>query len=266
MAYETILTEVDNGVMTITMNRPDRLNAWTYQMGDELQDAVTNANNIDEVGAIILTGAGRGFCAGADVKDLFKAQADSGQVGGSATGEPRDWVKLIRESKPCIAAVNGAAIGLGVTQILPMDYIVASTEAKFSLRFVKMGLVPELASSHFVAARCGFGAASDLMLTGKTITAEDALAVRLIDKVTSPDELLPAAREIAQSMGENPVSALREVKKLISANLAETDLTEVQRREGRALAECYKSPEHHEAINAFLEKRQPDFKKARSQG
>lgn len=263
MAYETILTDFNDGVLTITMNRPDRLNAWTYQMGDELQDAVTGANDNDDVEAIVMTGAGRGFCAGADVKDLFKAQADSGKVGGSATGRPRDWVKLIRDSKPCIAAVNGAAIGLGVTQILPMDFIIASTEAKFSLRFVKMGLVPELASSHFVAARCGFGAANDLMLTGKTISADEALAVRLIDKVTSAEELLPAAREMARAMGENPVSAVRKVKQLITANLAETDLTEVQKREGAALAECYKSPEHHEAINAFLEKRQPDFKKAR---
>jgi len=245
------------------MNRPDRLNAWTYQMGDELHDAITRANEDDDIEAIILTGAGRGFCAGADVKDLFKAQADSGEVGGRATARPRDWVKLIRESKPCIAAVNGAAIGLGVTQILPMDYIIASTDAKLSLRFVKMGLVPELASSHYVAVRCGFGAANELMLTGKTISANEALAVRLIDKVTTPEELLPAAREMARAMGENPSSAVRKVKQLVTANMAETDLGEVQKREGAALAECYKSPEHHEAINAFLEKRQPDFKKAR---
>lgn len=265
MAYETILTDLTDGVMTITMNRPDRLNAWTYQMGDELQLAVTSANDNDDVVAIILTGAGRGFCAGADVKDLFKEQAESGKVGGSASGEPRDWVKLIRESKPCIAAVNGAAIGLGVTQILPMDFIIASTDAKFSLRFVKMGLVPELASSHYVVARTGFGTANELMLTGKTLSAEEALDARLIDKVTSPNDLLSAAHEMARSMGENPMSALRKVKELITANMSETNLTQVQVREGHALAECYKSPEHHEAINAFLEKREPDFKKARKQ-
>ena len=263
MAYETILTDIDDGILTITLNRPDRLNAWTYQMGGELQDAVEQADANDDVEAIIVTGAGRGFCAGADIKDVFKTQAEGGDVGGSASGEPRDWVGLLRRCKPCVAAVNGAAIGLGITQILPMDYIVASTEAKISLRFVKMGLVPELASSYFVMARTGYGAANELMLTGKTVSAEEALAIGLVDKVTSPEELIPAAREMAKAMGDNPQSALRQIKELITANMAETDLREVQKREGKALAVCYKSPEHHEAISAFIEKRQPDFKAAR---
>lgn len=264
MGYETILTSVDDGIMTITMNRPDRLNAWTYQMGDELQGAVENANADDEVEAIVLTGAGRGFCAGADIKDVFKTQADSGSVGGSASGKPRDWVGLLRRSKPCIAAVNGAAIGLGVTQILPMDYIIASTDAKLSLRFVKLGLVPELASSYFVMARTGYGAANELMLTGKIVGAAEALALKLVDKVVEPGELMSAAKEMAKAMGENPQSALRQIKELITANMVEKDLIQVQVREGQALAECYKSPEHHEAISAFIEKRQPDFKSARN--
>ncbi len=263
MTYETILTDLTDGVITITMNRPDRLNAWTYQMGDELQDAVRSANDNEDVEAIVLTGAGRGFCAGADVKDLFKQQADGGTVGGSATGEPRDWVALIRESKPCVAAVNGAAIGLGVTQILPMDVIVSSTDAKLSLRFVKMGLVPELASSHYLYARTSFGVGNELMLTGKTIDAEQAKEVGLVDKVTSPDELMSVAHATAKTMGENPQSALRMIKSLITQNMTETDMRAVQQREGAALAECYKSPEHREAIDAFLEKREPDFKGAR---
>lgn len=262
--YETILTDVQDGVLTITMNRPDRLNAWTYQMGDELQDAISKANDDDNVEAMVLTGSGRGFCAGADVKDLFKAQADSGQVGGSATGKPRDWVSLVRQSKPCIAAVNGAAIGLGVTQILPMDFIMASSDAKFSLRFVKMGLVPELASSRFLYTRTGFGVGNELMLTGKTVDANEALAIGIADRVVPPAELLGEAQKLARSMGENPQSALRMIKQLITENMGETDLTAVQKREGEALAQCYKSPEHHEAINAFLEKRAPDFRGARS--
>jgi 2-(1,2-epoxy-1,2-dihydrophenyl)acetyl-CoA isomerase len=264
MTYETILTEINDGVLTVTMNRPERLNAWTYQMGAEMQSALEAANANNDVGAIVFTGAGRGFCAGADIQDLFKTQADSGEVGGSATGQPRDWVGLLRESKPCIAAVNGAAIGVGLTQILPMDYIIASNEAKLSARFVKMGLVPELASSHFLAARCGFGAASELMLTGRIVLAEEAQQLRMIDKVVSAQELLPTAVALAQDMGSNPQSSLRSIKQLLSQNMMETDLKQVQLREGEALAQCYKSPEHHEAINAFLEKRDPDFKKARS--
>ncbi len=264
MNYETILTENNNGVLVITMNRPERLNAWTYQMGDELQDALDQANADDDVLAIVLTGAGRGFCAGADIKDLFKAQADSGEVSGSATGNPRDWVNLVRRSKPCVAAINGAAIGVGLTQVLPMDYLVAADDAKLSVRFIKMGVVPELASSNFLIARMGFGAASEIMLTGKTVNGIEAQAIGLVDKSVPADELLSAASATARAMGENPQGALRLVKDLITRNMAESDLSLVQKREGEALAECYKSAEHHEAINAFLEKREPDFKKARS--
>ena len=264
MNYETILTSIEDGILTITMNRPERLNAWTYKMGDELQHAVNNANENDNVEAIILTGAGRGFCAGADVQDLFKEQADSGEAGGSATGDPRDWVNLVRNSKPCVAAINGAAIGVGLTQAIPMDYLVAAEDAKLSARFIKMGVVPELASSKFLIARMGFGNASELMLSGKTINGTEAAAVKLVDKAVPADELITTARGIAKSMGENPQGALRMVKQLITENMSEPDILKVQKREGAALAICYDSPEHHEAISAFLEKREPDFRSART--
>lgn len=261
MAYETILIDVSDGIFTITLNRPERMNAWTYQMAAELADAIDKANADDDVIAIVFTGAGRGFCAGADVADVFKAQADN--RGGSARARVGSWVDMVRNSKPMVAAVNGAAIGLGLTQILPMDMIVASEDAKFSVRFVKMGLVPELASSHFLPLRVGFGVASELMLTGKTIGADEALALRLADKKTSRDQLLTVARQCAKEMGENPQAALRSIKQLLSVNTTETDVALVQKREGEALAVAYKSPEHKEAIAAFLEKRQPDFKAAR---
>lgn len=264
MTYETILVNVEDAVMTLTLNRPERLNAWTYQMGDELESAIVEGNGDDDVEAFVVTGAGRGFCAGADIKDLFQAQAKSGEI-RRGSSKPRDWVKLIRESKPIVAAVNGAAIGVGLTQILPMDFIVASTEAKLSCRFIKMGLVPELASSHFLVARCGFGAASELMLSGKTLSADEAERIRLVDKVVEPDRLLIESKAIAKSMGENPQSALAMVKSLISDNMVESDTTLVQKRETDALMECYKSPEHKEAIAAFIEKRLPDFKKMRTQ-
>ncbi|MFT6437574.1 MAG: 2-(1,2-epoxy-1,2-dihydrophenyl)acetyl-CoA isomerase [Candidatus Azotimanducaceae bacterium] len=265
MSYETILTSLEDGILTITMNRPEKLNAWTYQMGDELQDAVKNANENGDVEAIVLTGAGRGFCAGADIKDVFKEQADSGETGGSATGDPRDWVNLIRNSKPCVAAINGAAIGVGLTQVLPMDYLVASEDAKLSARFIKMGVVPELASSKFLVARMGFGNASELMLSGKTVSGTEAESIRLVDKAVPAADLLNTARNIAKSMGENPQAALRMVKQLITENMSEPNLLDVQKREGAALAVCYKSAEHNEAINAFLEKRDPDFHSARKQ-
>jgi len=261
MHYETILTEIDAGVLRITLNRPERLNAWTYRMGAELADAVSRANDDDDVVAMVVTGAGRGFCAGADIQDVFKAQAEGDLP--ARDGNPRDWVSLVRASKPMVAAINGAAIGVGLTQILPMDYLVASSAAKLSVRFVKMGLVPELASSHFLTLRMGFGQASELMLSGRTVDAEEALRLGLVDRVTAPDALLATATAVARGMGENPQASLRMIKALITQNVVEGDLAAVQRRELEALQRCYASAEHKEAINAFLEKREPDFKSAR---
>ena len=263
MSYETILTNIEDGILTITLNRPERLNAWTYQMGGELAAAITQANTNDDVIAIVVTGAGRGFCAGADIEAVFKAQTEQREPSrqGARTG---DWVELIRSSKPIVAAINGAAIGVGLTQVLPMDQLIAARGAKLSVRFIKMGLVPELASSHYLALRVGFGNASELMLTGKTITGEEAQAIGLVDKVVEPAELMAAARASARAMGENPQAALRMVKQLLTQNIAEGDTRLVQQREIAALTQCYASPEHKEAISAFLEKRDPDFKAARS--
>ena len=198
---------------------------------------------------------------------MFKAQADNpGASRDSArqSGRTGDWIDFVRGSKPIVAAINGAAIGVGLTQVLPMDMLIAARGAKLSVRFIKMGLVPELASSHFLAARCGFGAASELMLTGKTISADEALAIRLVDKVVEPGDLMKAAKDAARAMGENPQSALKMVKQLLTQNAAEGDTKLVQQREIAALTQCYASPEHKEAIAAFLEKREPNFKAARA--
>ena len=262
MAYETILVDTVDSVSVLTMNRPERLNAWTPKMGAELSEAIQLANEDDDVVAMVLTGEGRGFCAGADIEAVFKAQADGKDTGNS--GGTRDWVNQIRESKPMVAAINGAAVGVGLTQVLPMDYLIASDQAKLSMRFVKMGLVPELASSHFLASRLGFGNASELMLSGKTIMANEAKELGLVDRVTSREELLPVAIEVARGMGDNPLASVRHIKKLLTANASDSDLKAVQKREMEALQECYVSEEHKEAISAFLEKREPDFKAARN--
>jgi len=263
--FDTILTSLADGVLTITMNRPERLNAWTYQMGDELQQAIEAANADDDVEAIVVTGAGRGFCAGADIKDLFQKQAESGNYRGGSS-QPRDWVGLVRRSKPLVAAINGAAIGVGLTQVLPMDVLIASEDAKLSVRFIKMGLVPELASSHFLLQRVGFGRASELMLSGKTVTGVEACEIGLVDKVCKADELMPLAIATAKSMGENPLAAVLMVKALITENMSESDIAKIQQRELESLMKCYQSPEHKEAIAAFVEKREPDFRTARSAG
>ena len=271
MEFETILVEDRDGVRVLVLNRPERMNAWTYRMGAELAAAVRVGNEDDDVEAFVVTGAGRGFCAGADVGDVFGKERSGDGAGGGEEADggregPRDWVGLVRASKPMVAAINGAAIGVGLTQVLPFDAILAAEGAKLSVRFIRMGLVPELASSQFLLQRVGFGAASDLMLTGRTILAEEAHEMGLVDAVVAPEALLTAALDRARAMGSNPQQALRMVKELLTVNAHETDLARVQQRELAALQVCYTSPEHREAIAAFLEKREPDFRAARRSG
>jgi 2-(1,2-epoxy-1,2-dihydrophenyl)acetyl-CoA isomerase len=147
-----------------------------------------------------------------------------------------------------------------------MDYLLAAEGAKLSVRFVKMGLVPELASSHFLALRMGFGRAGELMLSGRTVLGSEALDIGLVDRVTAAENLLAEAHAVARGMGENPQAAIRMIKALLTDNASEADLALVQKREMEALGVSYKSPEHKEAIAAFLEKREPDFKTARKEG
>jgi 2-(1,2-epoxy-1,2-dihydrophenyl)acetyl-CoA isomerase len=266
MVFETILVDDVDGVRIVTLNRPERMNAWTYRMGAELAAAVKAGNEDEEIEAFVVTGAGRGFCAGADIEAVFDAQQAGEDVQRGGGEQPRDWVALVRASKPLVAAINGAAIGVGLTQVLPFDAILAAEGAKLSVRFIRMGLVPELASSQFLLQRVGFGAASDLMLTGRTILADEAKAIGLVDRVVPPAELLDAALAQARAMGSNPQHALRMVKELLTVNAHEPDLARVQQRELAALQVCYTSPEHKEAIAAFLEKREPDFRAARRAG
>ena len=264
MSYEQIRLEVKDRVGLVTLNRPERLNAWTYRMSAELTHAIEYCNEADSVGAMIITGEGKGFCAGADISDVFKAQLEGDNPAGRPeAGRVGEWVDLLRRSKPIIAAVNGAAVGLGMTLILPCDVIVASETARFSMAFVKMGLVPELASSHFLVQRMGFGPASELCLTGRLYTAREAREMRLVDHLVPHEQLAAKAMALARAMAANPTPQLRWVKELISENGSETDLARVQAREMARLNEAYASPEHQEAVAAFLEKRDPVFHPSR---
>ena len=253
MAYEQILTERRDDVLVLTLNRPERLNAWTPRMTYELSEAIVEAEADGSIGALVLTGAGRGFCAGADISAVFDAQLQ-GDPGAAAMDHERDWVELLRSTKPIVAAINGPAIGLGLTMVLPCDRLIAARGAKLSVRFVKMGLVPELASSMFLPMRCGLGVASDLMLSGRTLLAEDALPIGLVDEVVAPDELLDVAVARAREYGENPAPALRWIKEALTLNANETDPKLAQRRELERLVQAYATPEHKAAVAAFLKK------------
>jgi len=263
--YDQITYEVRGDVAVITLDRPERLNAWTPTMAEQQVDAITRANDDPAVGAIVTTGAGRGFCAGADMEATFQSRIDGVDPGqdtaGGRGGMPRglDWVQFLRSSKPLVAAINGPAIGIGITMCLGMDQIVTSPAAKFGMGFIKMGLVPELASTRLLAERVGFGRASDLCLSGRVIGGEEAHAVGLADQLFPPDELVDAAVEVAASYAANPAAQLRMTKRLLTANAVEPDLAAVQRREHEDLVRCWASPEHAEAVRAFLEKRPAVF-------
>ena len=259
MDYQQIKVEDHEEVRLLVLSRPERLNAWTERMHTELVHAIEEGNIDRSVGAFVMTGDGRAFCAGADIGDVFGATLEDESLGYGSLTESVNWVGLVRESKPMVAAVNGPAIGLGLTMLLSMDFIVAQSDAKLSARFVKMGVVPELASSHFLVQRCGWGMASDLALSGRTISGDEAKKIGLVDDVV-PDDVVGAAVKRARSYAENAPSSLQLTKRLLTKNASETDLDLVQRREGRANEEAGSTPEHREAVNAFLEKRAPKFR------
>lgn len=256
MDYQQIEVEDRDEIRVVTLDRPERLNAWTPRMSAEMEHAIRAGNDDPAVGAFVMTGAGRAFCAGADIGDVFASQLD----GEEAEPEPErgDWVALMRSSKPIVAAINGPCIGVGLTLTLSMDFLVAHPEAKLSCRFVKMGVTPELASSHFLVQRCGWGHASDLALSGRTVLGEEALALGLVDEVAG--DVVDAAIARARSYAENAPPAVRMTKELLTDNGSGDDLTAIQRSELRALNRAYQTAEHCEAVAAFMEKRPPKFR------
>ncbi len=247
MMYKTIKYEKIDKVALITLNRPERLNAWTPLMSSEQVSAITHANEDSNIGSIVMTGSGKGFCAGADMEEALSINFDDARI-----PDETDWVDLVRSSKPIIAAVNGAAVGIGITMILPCDIIIASEKAKFGMFFIRMGLVPELASSHFLVQRMGFGKASELCLSGRLVNAEEAQSTGLIDFLFNEEVMLEEAIKKAKLIAENPGPQLRMVKELLTKNGSETDLTKAQERESALLRECWKTLEHKEAVKNFL--------------
>ncbi|MBS0530213.1 MAG: crotonase/enoyl-CoA hydratase family protein, partial [Proteobacteria bacterium] len=214
MAYDTIKYEVAEHILTITLNRPDKLNAFNATMMTELIDAFDKADADDDVRAIIVTGAGRGFCAGADLSsggDTFDRDAKRGPVKRLADGKVdysdpniRDGggqvtLRIFKCLKPVIGAINGPAVGIGVTMQLPMDIRIASVDARFGFVFSQRGIVPEAASSWFLPRIVGISQALEWCYSGRVFPADEALAGRLVSKVVPADELMTTARALARS-------------------------------------------------------------------
>lgn len=261
MSYEMILTETRGRVGIITFNRPEKLNALHATMSGEMRDQITVWNNDPNIGAMVLTGAGRAFCSGADIggwnQDIEQRER------GEEQERRRDgsWVTFARDSKPLICAINGPCIGAGLTITLPCDIRIASDQARLSMRFIRVGIFPELASTHLLSHIVGFGQAMELMLTGKIIEAEEAGRIGLVNRVVPQDKLLDEAVATAQEIAFNPAESVMAVKKIAWQNLDEGEISVIQQREGVELAAAIARPAFKEAVRAFLEKRQPDFNK-----
>jgi enoyl-CoA hydratase/carnithine racemase len=271
-AYTEIAYEVSDGVATITLDRPDRLNAFTTTMMRELVRAYGEADADDAVRAVVVTGRGRGFCAGADLQrggSTFNAEdparaaerRDIGTIGGA----PRDGGGVTSLTtaacrKPVIAAINGPAVGIGATMTLPMDIRLASETAKFGFVFARRGLVPEAASSWFLPRIVGISQAMEWVATGRVFGAEEALAGRLVSKVLPPDELLPYAYGIAQEIAENTSAvSVALSKQMLWAMLGAETPWEAHRVDSQAIYRLGQSADVVEGVQSFLEKRAPAF-------
>lgn len=260
MNYEQILTETVGRVGIIRLNRPEKLNAWTQVMAGEIQAQMSLWNADPAIGAILMTGEGRSFCAGADVGGFAnRAQANAQGSGEQLQRGGASITHLIRGSKPTVAAINGYAVGVGLTMILPFDVRIASTRAQMSIRFIKMGLMPELGSTRLLAQLVGLGNATDMCLTGRMVPADEALRMGLVTQVTEPEALFDTAMAKATEIADNPTRAVMMIKELLAKNPTDPDLEAVMERENLRDQIARRLPDHTEAVTAFLEKRPPNF-------
>ncbi len=259
MTYEQILTETRGRVGVIRLNRPEKLNAWTDVMASELTEQIQAWNADDGIGAIVIAGEGRAFCAGADLQGFNQRLADDPEARNRGAGMRLNWTNLIRDSKPVIAAIHGYAVGVGLTLALPCDVRYAAEGARLSIRFVKVGLVPELGSTRLLSQLVGLGHATDICLSGRMVPAEEAYRIGLVSAVVPADELLETALAKADELANNPTAVVRKIKTLLRDNTTEPDLDRVMEREGARDRESRRLPSHTEAVSAFLEKREPVF-------
>ncbi|MDA2958144.1 MAG: crotonase/enoyl-CoA hydratase family protein [Actinomycetota bacterium] len=265
MDFQEILYSVDGPVATITLNRPDKMNAFTNRMLKEMIAAFDASDTDDDVRAVIVTGAGRAFCAGADLSGGGETFAKGGSDVAAKSGVVRDGgglvaLRIFESKKPVIGAINGAAVGVGVTMTLPMDIRLASDGAKFGFVFAKRGIVPEAASSWFLPRLVGISQAAEWCYTGRIIGAEEALRGRLVRSVHAGDELMNVAREIALEIanGTAPVSVAL-TRQMLWRMLGADHPMEAHRVDSRAINSRGASADASEGVMSFLEKRPADF-------
>jgi enoyl-CoA hydratase/carnithine racemase len=265
MTFDQITTDLTEHILTITLNRPERLNAWTAQMGSELIEAFDRADADDEVRAIIVTGAGRGFCAGADLAsggETFDYRKRERMGAGAA---PRDnggqfTLRVFRSTKPVIAAINGPAVGVGATMTLPMDIRLAADDARIGFVFARRGIIPEACSSWFLPRVVGISRAMEWVATGRVFSAQEGLEGGLLRSLHPKDELLDAAHALAREIAENtaPVSVAL-ARQLMWRMLGAEHPMLAHRADSRGMFARGQSDDAVEGITAFLEKRPANF-------
>src|SRR6185503_7947612 len=284
MPYETLLTDLADNIFTITINRPEKLNALNTTMIREFIDAIDVADADDAARAVIVTGAGRAFCAGADLSTGARtfdreARADRPPVPDGPDGKPdlshdnardgggRITLRIFNCHKPVIAAVNGPAVGIGVTMLLPMDVRIASTDARFGFVFSQRGIVPEAASSWFLPRIVGIAQALDWCYAGRVFGAEEALKGGLVSRVVAPAELIATARAQARSFIDNtaPVSVAL-IRQMMWRMLGAAHPMEAHRLDSKAMFHRGRSADVQEGIASFLQKRPPRLTDTVSQG
>jgi 2-(1,2-epoxy-1,2-dihydrophenyl)acetyl-CoA isomerase len=263
MAYETIQLTISDGVANVTLNRPERLNAWNAQFGDELRDALLKDAADPSVRAVLITGAGRGFSSGADLKDMLE-QAMSGQpvpdVGSLLKERYHPIITGIRElPKPVVAAVNGPAVGIGCSLALACDLIWAAESAVFGLAFVNIGLVPDGGSTFLVPAAVGKARAHEMALLGQPITAEQAFEWGLINKVVPDDQLMDEAGALAKRLAAGPTRSYANSKRALNNSILKI-MGEQLDLEAQIQSEMAGTADFTEGVQAFVEKRDPVFK------
>ena len=261
MEFQEIIYDLTDGIATITLNRPDKLNAFTGRMMHEVIAALDMTDADDNVKVVIFTGAGRAFCAGADLSSGGETFAKGGSDVQTKQGVPRDGgglvsLRIYESLKPVIGVINGPAVGVGVTMTLPMDFRLASDTAKFGFVFAKRGIVPEACSSYFLPRLVGISQATEWVFTGRVFPASEALAGGLVRSVHSGDDLMAAAIAIAREIADNtaPVSVSLS-RKMLWHMLGASHPMEAHRADSRGIQERGRSADSKEGVVSFLEKR-----------
>jgi enoyl-CoA hydratase/carnithine racemase len=262
MSYEQIRYEVADGILTVTLDRPEKLNAFTPRMMRELLEAFDQADADDAVRAVIVTGAGRAFCAGADLS------AGSGTFDASERQrleEHRDGgglvtLRIFESKKPVIAAINGPAVGVGITMTLPMDVRIASSAARIGFVFARRGIVPEACSSWFLPRVVGISQAAEWVYTGRIFPAEEALAARLVSRVVPPEALLDTARALAREIADNTSAVSVTLSRAMLWHMLGADHPmEAHKVDSKCIYWMGRSADAAEGVSAFLEKRPARF-------